>query len=137
MSTGSSKRNNITEIQHATISNSGSGNVFYQGGFVPTPTIPINGSNLPNPHPHFVGRQDKIQEVMNALSSRAWIIGIDGMGGIGKTTLALEVAHICKRSDSSHTNVPHFKGYIWTSARDKPNFCLDDVVREILYVLSP
>jgi hypothetical protein len=58
------------------------------------------------------------------------------MGGIGKTTLALEVTHLCRERNPNHSNLPLFNGYIWTSARDKPDFGLSDVVREILYVLS-
>ena len=76
---------NLLQIAH-----SGSGDVLIGGSFVPTPTVPVNGSNLPNPHPNFVGRREDIQKILDALGSRAWIITIDGMGGIGKTTLALE-----------------------------------------------
>src|SRR5690348_8682392 len=136
MSTDRSEQKNTTEIRYASIAHSGSGNVFCQSSFTPMPTIAANGSNLPNPHPHFVGREDKIQEVMHALSSRAWIIGIDGMGGIGKTTLALEVAHLCKKRSADYPGLPHFTSYIWISARNKLNFGLSDVIREILYVLS-
>ncbi len=136
MSTDQNEQNNTTEIRYASIAHSGSGNVFYQGSFAPVPTIAVNGSNLPNPHPHFVGREDKIQEVIHALSSRAWIIGIDGLGGIGKTTLALEVAHLCKKRSADYPDLPHFTSYIWISARNKPNFGLRDAIREILYVLS-
>jgi len=134
----SRKRNHHTELQTASIVSSGSGDILIGGSFVPTPTIPVNGSNLPNRHPNFVGRQDEIEKVMDALGSRAWIVTIDGMGGIGKTTLALEAAHLCReRGSYGPPHIPEFTGYIWTSARDKPDFCLDDVIREILYVLSP
>lgn len=132
----SRKRNHRTELQTASIVSSGSGDILIGGSFVPTPTIPINGSNLPNRHSNFVGRQDEIGNVMDALSSRAWIVTIDGMGGIGKTTLALEAAHLCRERGSYDPHIPEFTGYIWTSARDKADFCLDDVIRETLYVLS-
>lgn len=127
----------IEIIGHRNIATQTEGDVYIGGSFIPIPTIPVNGCNLPNRHPNFVGRQDEIRKVINALTSRAWIIAIDGMGGIGKTTLALEVAHLCKERNPDYPQIPKFTGYIWISARDKSNFCLDDVVREILYTLSP
>lgn len=132
-----SEQHHDTRIQSAQIVSSGSGHVFVGSNFVSTPTPPANGSNLPHRHPHFVGRQDQIQEIMQALASRAWIVTIDGMGGIGKTTLALEVAHLCREGSLDYPNLPNFTGYIWTSARDKPNFYCDDVIREILNVITP
>jgi hypothetical protein len=68
------------EIEHASISHSVSGNMIYRSVFAPSLTIHVNGSNLPNKHHkhlQFVGQQNKIQEVMSAFSSRAWVIGID------------------------------------------------------------
>ena len=133
-----SKQNHHTELQSAHVVSSGSGNVhIIEGSFAPAPNPPVNRCNLPNCHPKFVGRENKIREVMESLASRSWIIAIYGTGGIGKTTLALEVAHLCRESREDYPQIPEFTGYIWTSARDNPNFCLDDVIREILYVLSP
>jgi hypothetical protein len=133
----SSKREHHTELQSASIVSSGSGDILVGGGFSPTPNVPVNGSNLPNRFPDFVGRGDAIRHVMDALASRAWIVTIDGVGGIGKTTLALEIAHLCKEHHADFPNIPRFEGFIWTSARDQTGFSLDDVTREILYVLSP
>ncbi len=48
---------NKSEIQSTEYLHSGSGNLIIGGSFVPSPTCPINGSNLPHPHPEFVGRE--------------------------------------------------------------------------------
>lgn len=125
-----------TDIETASAVHSGSGDLYIGGSFSPLPTISVNNCNLPNPHPNFIGRQEEIKKVLEALSSRAWVIAIDGMGGVGKTTLALEIAHICK-NQKTEIMTPKFTGFIWTSARDKVDFGLEDVIREILYVLSP
>src|SRR5450755_4640430 len=111
--------------------------VFRGESFVPTPTVPSNKCNLPNRHPHIVGREEQIQDVLTALEARAWFVTIDGMGGVGKTTLALEAAHKSREDSRLHSSLSSFTGYIWTSARNKPNFCLDDVTEAILSVLAP
>ncbi|MFG1607721.1 BTAD domain-containing putative transcriptional regulator [Actinoplanes sp. NPDC049265] len=66
-------------------------------------TAPSSGapipSQLPPDHPHFVGRRDYIERAMRLLAddrragrpSRALVI--DGMPGVGKTTLAVHLAH--------------------------------------------
>ena len=100
------------------------------------PTIPVGGSNLPHRYVDFVNREKEIEEVVEALASRAWIITIDGLGGIGKTTLTLEVAHRLHDHSVEGIQVPEFAGFIWTSARDKPSFGLRDVVENILYTLA-
>jgi hypothetical protein len=128
---------NRTRVGSAEVQHSGSGDINYLGGFAPTSTVPINGSNLPHRHSNFVGREDEIRKTVEALASRAWIVTIDGMGGIGKTTLALEVAYRCKEQQTELAQTHDFEGYIWASARGKPDFGLEDVVREILFVLSP
>lgn len=52
-------------------------------------------STLPSRVKDFVGRQSDIDRLVTALttSGRAAISAVSGMGGIGKTSLALEVAH--------------------------------------------
>ena len=59
------------------------------------------------------------------------------MGGVGKTTLALEAAHLCRERNPEFQNAPDFKGYIWVSACDRLDFGLDDVTEAILHVLTP
>ncbi len=50
--------------------------------------------NLP-PRSEFIGREEIKARVHEALRSRSYLISIDGIGGIGKTSLALEVAYEC------------------------------------------
>lgn len=128
-----------TELQTAHVVHSGGGNVnyFVGGSFAPQATVPVNGSNLPHPHPHFVGREEELGKVFEALRSRAWIVTIDGMGGIGKTTLALEVAHRCKSGVLQNDGSPRFERFIWASARDKSHYTLDDLIDSVLSVLGP
>ncbi len=58
-----------------------------------------------------IGRKSEVLELMAALQSNdgKWIIGIDGMGGIGKTALAQEVAQLCLTENL-------FEKVIWVSA---------------------
>src|SRR6266511_791407 len=125
---------NRTELEHAQYLHSGSGNLVIGGSFVPAATPPTSGSNLPHPHPAFLGRTDELNAIACALSSRAWIVTVDGMGGVGKTTLVLQAAH---HSRSGLPGFPRFDAYIWISARAKSHFQLSEVFAEIIAVLSP
>lgn len=104
----------------------------------PKPEIP---SNLP-PRSAFVGREKEKQLVKDALNSRWPLICIDGIGGIGKTSLALEVVSECldaskkklEGNESIESDIPLFDGFIWTSAKDrelKLNDVLDAVARTL------
>jgi len=66
---------------------------------------------LPRRTPFF-GRKKEITEALRALSpdDRGWGLVIDGIGGIGKTALALEVAYLCKEKKK-------FNSYIFVSAK--------------------
>jgi len=57
--------------------------------------------NLPRREPFF-GRRDEIEKALRALrpEARTWGVIVDGIGGIGKTALALEVAHLCREAGS-------------------------------------
>ena len=54
-----------------------------------------DGDHLPRPDPYFVGRAAETDKISSLLRSGqpAPIVAIGGMGGIGKTALALHVAH--------------------------------------------
>lgn len=69
-------------------------------------------ANLPR-RPYFVGRDDELSAVLKSLqpSSRTFIIGIEGIGGVGKTALAIEVSHRCVEADL-------FESVIWISAKE-------------------
>jgi ABC-type glycerol-3-phosphate transport system substrate-binding protein len=70
-------------------------------------------SNLPNrDYIEFVGRQQSLKTAMRVLAQdhRIGVITIDGVGGIGKTTLALEIAHRCREKKK-------FEAIIWVSAK--------------------
>jgi predicted ATPase/class 3 adenylate cyclase len=57
----------------------------------PTPTRSTLG-NLPIPLTELIGRADDLERALHALSSSR-LVTLSGYGGVGKTRLALEVAH--------------------------------------------
>jgi len=76
--------------------------------------------NLPQPdYVRFVGRRQELAYVRELLSpnNRAWVIVIDGIGGIGKSALALEVAHCYLRDYDRLPPEERFDAIIWTSAK--------------------
>ncbi len=76
--------------------------------------------NLPQPdYGQFIGREQELALVKSRLlpQDRAWILTIDGIGGIGKSALALEVAHGFLRDYNSLLAEERFEAIIWTSAK--------------------
>jgi tetratricopeptide (TPR) repeat protein len=69
-------------------------------------------ANLPR-RPYFVGRESELSAVLQSLqpNSRTFIIGIEGIGGVGKTALAIELSHRCMEDDL-------FESVIWISAKE-------------------
>ena len=84
-------------------------------------------SNLPTcDHPIFVGRQLYLEQLKTWLSLDSSVarISIEGMGGAGKTSLMLEVAHRCleasRRTAEDRLELsgyPRFEALIFTSAK--------------------
>src|SRR5512133_2775266 len=63
--------------------------------------------------PYFVGRERELKTILQSLqpSSRTFIIGIEGIGGIGKSALAVETSYLCIENDL-------FESVIWISAKE-------------------
>lgn len=72
---------------------------------------PRNPNNLPRGD-SFFGRTEEIAKVLEALdpTDRRYEIVIDGIGGIGKTALAIEIAHKCQKQGL-------FDVFIWITAK--------------------
>jgi len=92
------------------------------------PSIPAIPQNLP-PRGEFIGREKEMEQVRQALVSRSYLVVIEGIGGIGKTALALEVAHELWEKGL-------YEVVIWTTASDRAldlNDILDTFARTIDY----
>lgn len=91
--------------------------------------------NVPPADGSFLGRKADLTWVLTALASRWPVVSLEGMGGIGKTMLAQEVARQALRSAST---LP-FEAVVWVSAKDRPeqkiwlNEILDTVARVLDY----
>ena len=89
--TQSNNRNVSIEGDNYGIIVTGDGNTIY---FSPQRTVQMRA-----PVNDFVGRENEIADLLKAIrnGSGAAICGIKGMGGVGKTELALKVAHELKK----------------------------------------
>ena len=88
--------------------------------------LPHEFCNLPRlTYEEFIGRDQEIIKIMEFLAhdKRPYIFSIDGIGGVGKTTLTLEVAYLCweKRHGISQfdykVEVPLYEAIVWVSYR--------------------
>jgi len=80
--------------------------------------------NLQRPdYRQFIGREQYIDDILAKLRQRFFIVSIDGIGGVGKTALALEIAHRCLQDR-------FFDAVIWVSAKKKRLILtgIDDIV---------
>src|SRR5690242_623271 len=57
-------------------------------------------NNLPAPVTSFVGRSEEMREVLTLLDGRTRLVTLTGMGGVGKTRLAQEIAWRLLETDS-------------------------------------
>lgn len=76
--------------------------------------------NLPQPdYVNFVGRKDELERLRSLLhpQDRVWAVVIDGIGGIGKSALALEVAYRYLNEYEFIPKAERFEAIIWVSAK--------------------
>lgn len=82
-------------------------------------------TNLPYPgHTVFVGRQAEMVRLMELLSPahQAYLISVDGIGGVGKTALVLEAAYRCLRASTGEVpspRIPTFDAIVFASAKQQ------------------
>ncbi|HEU4324245.1 MAG TPA: NB-ARC domain-containing protein [Roseiflexaceae bacterium] len=92
--------------------------------------------NLPAPtYSHFVMRPQAFEDVLDGLRQRSAVVLIASMGGMGKTSLAREVASRCLSGDAAELE---FDAAVWVSDKDQPgtvnlSTVLDEVARTLDY----
>jgi tetratricopeptide (TPR) repeat protein len=93
-------------------------------------------SNLPAPtYSRFVMREQAFREVREGLRMRGAVVLISSMGGMGKTSLAREVA---EQALDEQDEGPGFGAVVWVSDKDRPGtvnlgLVLDEVARVLDY----
>jgi hypothetical protein len=103
---------------------------YYASGEA-APNKPKVYHNLPQPdYGQFIGREEELKRVHELLSpnSRHFVVTIDGIGGIGKSALALEVAHRYLRDYDRLAPEERFEAIIWTSAK-QTQLTVDGIVQ--------
>jgi len=78
--------------------------------------------NLPQPtYKQFVGRDEELAWLRQRLSpaDRAWQIAITGIGGVGKSALALAIAHEYRQRYNELPPEECFEAIVWVSAKEE------------------
>nr|BAL53488.1 hypothetical conserved protein [uncultured Chloroflexota bacterium] len=78
--------------------------------------------NLPNPdHLRFIGRKKELTWLRQRLSpkDRAWLLFITGIGGVGKSALAIHIAHEYRERYNDLPTEERFDAIIWASAKEQ------------------
>lgn len=89
------------------------------------PALPVRPRpyhNLPQPdYVRFVGREREREWLRQRLSpsDRAWVVILSGIGGVGKTALALATAHEYLRRYEELSPEERFDALIWASAKEE------------------
>lgn len=93
-------------------------------------------SNLGAPsYSRFIRRDKQFAEIVEGLRERKTPVLVTGISGVGKTSLAHEVATHCIEGKS---NCPHFDAVVWISDKANPGFTslntvLDEIARTLDY----
>jgi WD40 repeat protein len=83
---------------------------------------------------HFYGRETELAQLEQwIVSDRCRVVGIFGMGGIGKTSLSLRLAHQFSQPAVQNSPLP-FAYILWRSLRNAPP--LSDLLTDLIHVLS-
>lgn len=85
----------------------------------PTVTETLRCHNLPPRYGDFLGRDQDIQRVAEGLASRWPVISIEGLSGVGKSTLAIEIGYRCLFEPAAML-APPFDAVVWISAQHRP-----------------
>src|SRR5262245_31992902 len=92
--------------------------------------------NLPAPtYNQFVMRWQPYNEIIDGLQQRTAVVLIASLGGMGKTSLAREVAAHCLKGED---DAPQFDAVVWISDKDRPgtttlSIVLDEIARTLDY----
>lgn len=109
--------------------------------------------NLPQrTYAEFVGRQAELDQLSRLMlphpGSRHFVVTVDGIGGVGKSALALELAHGYRERYGATPEEQRFEAIVWVSAKRtlltasgiqqrRQSFnTLDDLFRELATVLE-
>ena len=75
----------------------------------------------PRDYEQFIGRQKELAELRRLLQpypkSRYHLVTIDGIGGIGKSAMALEIAYTLRDGYASMRDAERFDAIVWVSAK--------------------
>lgn len=107
-------------------------------GSDPAPHLePRKYQNLSSRKGLFLGRKHDKNRVLQGLASEWPLISIEGIGGVGKTTLALEIAYYCLHDPEQLLQHP-FDAVVWVSAKERSGGeeWLNEVMDQIASVLD-
>jgi LuxR family glucitol operon transcriptional activator len=94
--------------------------------------IPVT-HNLPRrQHTKLIGRERELAEIQKFLSPhhRVGVVCISGGGGVGKTALALEIAHACYEDSANLPPDERFEAIVWVTAKNVELLAAGQVKRQ-------